>query len=273
VAAARDQLAAAQSSLASTKASVAVNQQGARDSAIDSAQAQVTSAVVGVAQARTTLEQTVLRAPVAGRVAKVNGTVGEPSTSTSSTSSSSSSTASTSGTSTTDATGFVTLTGTDLLQVTADVAEADIADVQVGQEATITLSASGKEVTGIVSAVDAIETVTNNVVEYGVTVTLGESGGVKLGQSTQVVVTTGSKQGVVRVSASALTTVGDTTTATIQAADGTTRTVQVVTGLEGDGYTEVLSGLEDGDTVVLPEQTDAPTGFTFPGGGGIGGIG
>ncbi len=37
-----------------------------------------------------------------------------------------------------------------------------------------------------------------------------------------------------------------------QAADGTTSTVQVVTGLEGDGYTEVLAGLEDGDTVVLP---------------------
>ncbi|MFA6576898.1 MAG: HlyD family efflux transporter periplasmic adaptor subunit, partial [Nocardioides sp.] len=164
-------------------------------------------------------------------------------------------------------------TGTDALQVTADVAEADIADVQVGQEATVTLSASGKETTGIVTAVDAIETVTNNVVEYGVTVTLGESKGVRLGQSTQVVVTTGSKQGVVRVSASALTTVGGNTTATVQVADGTTSTVQVVTGLEGDGYTEILSGLQDGDTVVLPEQAAAPTGFTFPGGGGLGGIG
>ncbi len=55
------------------------------------------------------------------------------------------------------------------------MAEADIADVQVGQEATVTLSASGKEIRGTVTAVDAIETVTNNVVEYGVTVTLGES--------------------------------------------------------------------------------------------------
>jgi HlyD family secretion protein len=277
VASARDQLATAQSSLASTKATVAVNQQAPRDSAVDSAQAQIDSAQVTVAQAQTTLDQTVLRAPVSGTVANVNGIVGEPSSSTSSASSSSSSTTSTtgtsSGTSTTEATGFVTLTGSEALQVTADVAEADIADVQLGQTAAVTLSASGKEITGTVTAVDTIETVTNNVVEYGVTVTLDETKGVKLGQSTQVVVTTGSKQGVVRVSVSALTTVGDRTTATVQSADGSTRTVEVVTGLEGDGYTEILSGLEAGDTVVLPEQAEAPTGFTFPGGGGIGGLG
>jgi HlyD family secretion protein len=68
--------------------------------------------------------------------------------------------------------------------------------------------------------------------------------------------------------------IGDNTTATVQNDDGSTRTVQVVAGLEGDGFTEILSGLSDGDTVVLPEQADAPTGFTFPGGGGgLGGIG
>ena len=271
VASAQDQVTTAQSSLASTKATVAVNQQGPRSSAVDSAQAQVDSARVTVAQAQTSLGQTMLRAPVAGKVAAVNGTVGEPSASTSS-SSTSSATSTSSGTATTAATGFVTLTGTKALQVTADVAEADIADVRVGQSATVTFSASGKEVVGTVTSVDAIETVTNNVVEYGVTVTLKDTKGVKLGQSTQVVITTGTKQGVVRVSASALTTVGNRTTATVRAADGTTRTAVVVTGLEGDGFTQVLSGLEDGDTVELPQQADAPAGLTFPG-GGLGGLG
>jgi hypothetical protein len=43
----------------------------------------------------------------------------------------------------------------------------------------------------------------------------------------------------------------------------------VTTGLEGDTYTEVLSGLQDGDVVVLPEQsTTGSSGFSFPGGGG-----
>lgn len=268
VTSAEQQLTSARASLASTRASVAVNRQGPTSSAIAQAQAGVDSAEIAVDEARLTLEQTELRAPVAGRVAQVNGTVGEPSTSTSGSASSSSGTSSSS---TTDTSGFIVLTGANTLQVTADVAEADIADVRVGQDATVTLSASGREIAGTVTAVDSVETVTNNVVEYGVTVTLNEKKGVKLGQSTQVVITTGSKQGVLRVSSSALTSIGQQTTATVQAADGTTSPVQVVTGLEGDGFTEVLSGLADGDTVVLPEQSDSGTGFTFPGGGGFGG--
>jgi hypothetical protein len=167
----------------------------------------------------------------------------------------------------------VTLTNTKVLQVTADVAEADIADVALGQAASITLSASGETLEGSVTGVDAVETVTNNVVEYGVTVTLDGAKGVKLGQSTQVVVTTGLTQGVLRVSSSALTTIGERTSATVQAEDGTTRTVDVVTGLEGDGFTEVLEGLAEGDVVVLPEQAASTGDFTFPGGGGLGGLG
>jgi len=144
--------------------------------------------------------------------------------------------------------------------------------VAVGQSAQVTMEATGKSIEATVTSVDTIETVTNNVVEYGVTVTLAEHKGIKLGQSTQVVITTGSKGQVLRVSSSALTTVGDNTTATVQHDDGTTSVVPVTTGLEGDGFTEVLDGLADGDVVVLPEQTDSSGGFTFPGGGGLGGL-
>ena len=270
VSSAEHQVKSAQASLASTQAGGAVNQQGATASAIAQAQAQVDSAQVAVDEAEATLEQTQLRAPAAGKVAQVNGAVGEASTSGSSGGSTGTDTSSAS--STTDTSGFVVLTATDALQVTADVAEADIADVKVGLPATVTLSASGTEIQGTVTAVDTIETVTNNVVEYGVTVTLNDSMGVKLGQSTQVVITTGVEQGALRVSSSALTTIGPNTTATVQHPDGTISTVEVTTGLEGDTYTEILSGLSGGDTVVLPEQADSGGGFTFPGaGGGFGG--
>lgn len=267
VTSAQQQLKSSTVSLASTQASVAVNRQGATDGAIAQAQAQVDSARIGVDEAQETLEQTDLRAPAAGRVVQVNGTAGEPASSSGGSSTSSDASTSTSA-ATTDATGFVVLTVTDALQVTADVAEADIADVKVGQTAVVTLSANGTEIPGTVSAVDSIETITNNVVEYGVTVTLNASKGVRLGQSSQVVVTTGSKEGVLRVSSSALTTIGQRTTATVEQSDGTTSTVVVTTGLEGDGFTEVLDGLAQGESVVVPQQADSGTGFTFPGGGG-----
>jgi hypothetical protein len=155
------------------------------------------------------------------------------------------------------------------------VAEADINNVKVGQSVEVTLSANDRRLRGTVSQVAATSTVTNNVVEYAVTVRLAGIDGVKLGQTAQLVITTGEKESVLRVSSSALTTVGDVTTATVQTSGGKTETRQVTTGLEGDTYTQIVSGLSDGDVVVMPEQsTGSSTEFTFPGGGGpVGGLG
>ena len=261
-------LASAQDQLASAKASAAVSAQPPRSGELQSAQAQVDSAQVAVDQARTTLDQTVLRAPVSGTVASVNGAVGQSSSASTSSSSSSSSTDSSSSA----GSGFVVLTSKNQLEVTAYVAEADIADVEVGQSATVTLSATGTEIAGEVTSVDTVETITNNVVEYGVTVRLDKTKGVRLGQTSELVINTGEKQGVTRVSSSALTTIGDRTTATVQHEDGSTETVVVTTGLQGDSQTEILSGLLPGDVVVVPQQEGgSDTGFTFPGGGPGGG--
>jgi multidrug efflux pump subunit AcrA (membrane-fusion protein) len=252
------QVRAAELQLRSTRAQVAVSAQGATADELASARSQVTSAQVGVDQAQEALSQTVLRAPATGTVTAVNGAVGQ----------SSSGAGSTGDTSDTSS-GLVTITSTGSLDVTAYVAEADISDVEVGQTATVTLSASDREVTGKVTSVDTVETVTNNVVEYGVTVLLDSHQGVRIGATSQLSINTGEKQGVTRVSSSALTTIGDRTTATVQADDGTTSTVVVEIGLQGDATTEVLSGLSPGDVVVLPEKEDAANnGFTFTGGGG-----
>lgn len=268
-------LASAKVQVASTRASVAVSAEGPRSGELASAQAQVNAAEVGVDQARTTLEQTVLRAPVAGTVSSVSGVVGQSSSSSSTSSSSTTtdSSASSASSASSSSSGLVTLTSQGVLEVTAYVAEADIADVAVGQAATVTLSASDRDITGEVSSVDPVETITNNVVEYGVTIRLDKAKGVRLGQTSQLVISTGEKDGVTRVSSSALTTIGDRTTATVRREDGSTDTVSVTTGLEGDSQTEVLSGLSPGDTVVIPQQAGSDTGFTFPGGGGLGGIG
>lgn len=165
------------------------------------------------------------------------------------------------------------MTAMHLLQVTADVAEADISDVKVGQRATISLSANNRRLNGEVTQVSSVETITNNVVEYPVTVRLDESSNVKLGQTSQVDITTGSKTSVLRVSSSALTTIGGRTTATVRGSGGASRTAVVTTGLEGDTETEILSGLREGDVVVLPQQSGSGGSFTFPTGGLGGGLG
>jgi len=267
------QVNSAKVALASQRAAAAVNAQPARQGSVSSAAAQVASARVQVATAQTTLNQTVLRAPVAGTVASISGVIGESSSGTSSSSSSSTSSTSTSSSSSTSTSGFVVISSLSHLQVTSKVAEADANSVKVGQQATVTFSAANVTANGTVTQLDVEDTVSNNVVEYGVTVSLDDPpAGLKLGQTASVSITTGTKADVLSVPTSAVTTVGTRHSVTVRK-NGKDSVVQVQTGLTGDSTTEVTSGLSDGDVVVIPTSSGSTGGFTFPGGGPGGGLG
>lgn len=267
---AQGQVSAAEVQLQSARAAAAVSSQPATVGQVAQAQAQVTSAQVQVDAARTTLAQATLRAPVAGTVTSISGTVGEDSSS--ATGSTSSSTTGSSSSSSTTASGFVVIQGITHLQVTSMVAEADAAKVQVGDSATVTFSALDESARGRVTSIDLQDTVSNNVVEYGVTVTLSDAPRkVRLGQTASVSIVTGVARNVLTVPSSAVTSVGNNSTVTVlQNNQQSVQPVQV--GLVGDSSTEITSGLSEGDVVVLSSGTDS-SGFTFPGGGipGVGG--
>jgi macrolide-specific efflux system membrane fusion protein len=152
------------------------------------------------------------------------------------------------------------------------VAEADAAKVQVGDSATVTFSALDESARGRVTSIDLQDTVSNNVVEYGVTVTLTDAPRkVRLGQTASVSIVTGVARNVLTVPSSAVTSVGNNSTVTVlQDGQQSVRPVQV--GLVGDSSTEITSGLSEGDVVVLTTGTGS-SGFTFPGGGIPGGFG
>jgi macrolide-specific efflux system membrane fusion protein len=160
------------------------------------------------------------------------------------------------------------------LQVTAAFAEADATRLKEKQAATVTWNAlSGTTAPATVTAIDPSATTADNVVTYGVTLTLGKApAGAKVGQTVSVAVTTGSVQDVVLVSSAAVTTAGNRHTVTVLTGGRQeTRTVEI--GLAGDTATEITSGVEAGEQVVLT-ATSTTTGGNqggFPGGGGFGG--
>jgi multidrug efflux pump subunit AcrA (membrane-fusion protein) len=265
---AQGQVSSAQASLRSQQASAAVNSQGATSGSVASAKAQVTSAQVQVDEAQTTVDETVLRAPVAGTVSTLSGVVGQSSSGSGAASSSSSTSASTSSST---SSGFLTLSSLSDLQVTTKVAEADASHVRIGQSATITFSASSNTAQGTVTAIDVSSTVTNNVVEYGVTVTLTDPPKVlKLGQTASVSITTATVENALSVPTSAVTRVGNSATVTVRK-DGVDTPTPVTLGVEGDSSTEIKSGVSEGTTVVLSSGSGLPSGFTFPSGGFPGG--
>lgn len=259
VASARSQLQQAQASVTSANAQVS------------QAQASQTSANAQVEQAREAVSDTFLRAPIGGTVVEVNGTVGQSSSTTGATSDATSS----SDTSTSsDTSGFIVISDMKDLQVAANFSETDTAQVRVGQRATVTLNAlPDVQIKGSVIAIDETSTTVNQVVNYGVTIELEDvPRGVRVGQTVVAEVVTGRARDVLLVPSSAVQVAGGQTTVTV-VSNGRQVSSPVEIGLEGDDFTEVVSGLSEGDEVVLATATDAGGIGGFPGGGFPGGLG
>ncbi|WP_173056903.1 efflux RND transporter periplasmic adaptor subunit [Phytohabitans houttuyneae] len=265
--AAQRQLDAAEANLDAAQA--ALDRAEDADSDTAEAEAEVEQAELDVAEAEDGVAGTTLKAPMAGTVTAVNGTVG------SSASSSGSSGGSTGGDgSDSSSSGFVEIADLTRLEVAASVAEADATKLKSGQSGTVTWNAlPGAESTASLAAIDPNATSENNVVTYGVTFTLDTlPDGVRAGQSVEVSVTVGQAENVVYVNSAALTSVGTRHTVTVlEGGQRVVRTVEI--GLEGDSATEIKSGLTVGEQVVITTSSTSTNQGTFPGGGFPGGGG
>lgn len=168
---------------------------------IASAQAQVASAQTALTTAQQNLGNAVLTAPHAGIVGAINGAVGgTPGASSSSGSSSSSSGSS----------AFIEIVDLTSLQITADVNEADISKVAVGQPVTFTVSAYGSQrFQGTVASISPLGQTTSSVVTYPVIVTVNTQTlrGAKLlpDMTATLTITTASRPNVLLVPAQATT--------------------------------------------------------------------
>ena len=248
--------------------------------------ANVDSAQVTVDTAQRNLDGTVLKAPIAGVVLEVDGKVGQNSgnvaggsnnngsgssnNSVAASGGASSANASTASAGSTSGQGFLSIANPSQLKVVADVAEADAANLQIGQKATVTFPATNNSATGTVTEIQPQSTVTNNVVLFPVEVSLDTApDGVKTGSTANLDITKQTVSGVLQVPSAAVTTTGTSHTVTVQR-DGNTAVVPVQIGVTGATNTEITSGLTEGDVVVLPTPSTntSPTGgFPRLGGG------
>lgn len=173
------------------------------------------------------------------------------------------------------------------LEVTTDVVESDLADVEVGQPASITVGAVGAELTGRVTAIAPIagQDSGSGVVSFPVTVTLTDPPAtVKSGMSADVTVTTASVENVLTVPSAALDGSEGNYRVMTLGADGTPVATAVEVGLVTNTTAEIRSGLAEGTAVVTGTASDLvgttgngalgggvittpPGGGAFPGGG------
>ncbi|SEQ19554.1 efflux RND transporter periplasmic adaptor subunit [Lentzea albida] len=225
-------------------------------------------AQLALQQAKDTLAATTLTAPGDGTITSVTGSVGQKVGSSNTTSSSTTST-------TTTTSGFVVVTDLKNLVLHANVSESDVSKLKADQAATVTVNAmQSQPVQAKVTQVDLTPTTANNVVQYGVTLTLtSPPEGLRPGQSASVEITVAGATGVLAVPAAAVQTVnGESSVQVLENGAETRKTVEV--GVRGDQYVEIKSGLSAGEEVVLPQVTTStnqnrqqPAG-QFPGTGG-----
>ncbi|NEM92078.1 efflux RND transporter periplasmic adaptor subunit [Galbitalea soli] len=231
-----------------------------------SAQDNVANAAASVKTAEENLADATLRAPISGLVVAVNGAVGgsvsagttssasgASSASGSSSGSGSASGASSSSSSSGSSSSFVTIADTSKYTVTAAIAEADIAQVKVGQAATVSFPAiTGASAKATVTAIAPTATASNSVVTYATTITLVDPpSGLRLGQTADVTITTQSSAAdALYVPAAAITTSGGVSTVKV-VKNGVTTATTVTLGIVGDAGTEITSGLTAGETIVI----------------------
>ncbi|QYC41107.1 Macrolide export protein MacA [Nonomuraea coxensis DSM 45129] len=207
----------------------------ARRTSEDQAAANVDRAEAALEEAADAVRATRIVAPAAGTVLSVAGAPGDRS-----------------GTGT-----FISLGDLDELQVQAMATESDVNRLKLGQRAGITLATRpGERYPGTVTAIAPTATRDGRLVRYPVTLAFDEPPtGLMLGQTASVTVTTDTAADAIYVPAAAVRGRPDGAQVVTVRSGGRDVAKVVETGVRGDQYVEVTSGLTERDQVVISDGT------------------
>jgi RND family efflux transporter MFP subunit len=234
---------------------VAREQVVADGEAVTAAKAQVANAELALDQAKTAAADRKVTAPVDGTVTVVNVANGDEVTG--STSSASSAAA-------------LVITDTTQVEAVVSLAETDVANVQVGQKATLTFDAlPNLTLTGKVTEVDASGTVNSGVVSYNVTIVPDTTNpAVKGGMTVSAAIITQVVPDALAVPNSAVKSQSGTSYVQILQ-NGLPVDQTVETGVSNSSYTQITSGLTAGQEVVTQTISNSTTKTTTAGASSI----
>lgn len=159
------------------------------------------------------------------------------------------------------------------LEMTMSIDELDISDVAVGQEVQITADAvEGTTYTGVVTKVSVAGTTSGGITTYPVTVRIDETEGLRPGMNVDAEIILESAEDVLAIPSGAVNR-GNTVLITADSPSAANAVdqeapegyvyVEVETGISDDSYTQVLSGLQEGDTVAYLQTASGSDGMAM----------
>jgi len=224
----------AEATVAARQADLNLKKAAARPAELAAAQAAVLSAQGQVETAQAAFENTTLRSPSAGTITSIDIKVGELASALQS---------------------VMILQDVDNLHLEANISEANIATMAIGQKVEITFDAFGpdKLYTGTVTLVDPASTVVSGVVNYKITASVERVAEIRPGLTANMRIVTGQRAGVLTVPQRSLVS-RDAKSYVRVVTESTTKKYEereVSVGIYADGgLVEILTGLEEGQEVV-----------------------
>jgi len=200
------------------------------------AQAQVDQAQAQLEEAQLKLKKAVITAPFDGVVASLGAKVGEMVSS---------------------STPMVVLVDISTFHIDVEIDEIDISQIAVGQEVLITLDAlPDEEIAGHVEAIAPTASADGDggVVSYVVTVAIEPTDALlRAGMSTNTTITTARNENALLVPNRYIQIDREDGKMYVERLeeDGLTSRVEIETGMRSEFDSEVVAGLEEGDTVIL----------------------
>ncbi len=222
-------LTSAQSTLLAAQAQLSVTTSGATANDIAAQQAQVQAAQASVDYAAAQVSKTGIYAPISGTIIRNDAHVG--------------STAS-------PGIVLISMISDSLYQMETYVSDADVGKIALGQQSSIALDAyPGVNLGAHVIAIDPAATVQNGISSYKVTLQLDVNDArIKAGMSGTATITAATKANALTVPTSAIIQNG-ATTSVIKQVHGSFVLTPVTVGITTNANTEILAGLQAGDTI------------------------
>lgn len=214
---------------------LALKEAGATAETIAAQEAAVRQAQARANSIKAQIEKNIIRSPIDGRVAKVSATAGEIAPA---------------------STPLISIISGKQFEIEANITEADIARVKIGDLAKVTFDAYGPDLSyqAKVIKIDLAATELEGVTAYKTTLQfLSEDEKILEGLTANIDISTGKREGVLYVPTRNIISQGARKVVKLvkDEKNKITEEVEVQTGLRGsDGRTEIVSGLQEGDKIV-----------------------
>lgn len=225
----------ATSALDSSQKNLALKMAGTVQADINAQAARIRAAEADVANVRSQLSKTVIAAPFTGVITKIDLKTGAIASA---------------------GTAQVSMIGAGTFQIESFIPEVNIALIEVGDNATITLDAYGEEIEfgARVVSIDPADTIKDGVPTYRAVLQFSKADKrIKSGMTANIIITTETKENVIAVPRGLIIDRDGKKYVKIQSGEEIVEREVVLGSVSSLGQAEIVSGLEEGDVVVVKE--------------------